>query len=205
MSGNSLLGRRVTISDILVTPSMTRALGFAILGFAFCLMAAAQQPASTPASQSATPADKQSNAASATQDTSGTTGDQISKPAGAKETTVIGCLTGPDKDGKYWLRSMSHRMGIQVVGPTDLKNDIGSKVKLTGVWQPLDPLQQPTPQPQLQEPGKPAPETHRFQATQVDVMEKVCKGPSETTPVSKNKQQKPTVYNAPSSDASNPK
>ena len=35
------------------------------------------------------------------------------------------------------VRNMAHRTGVQVVGPDDLKNDSGSKVKLTGQWQPL--------------------------------------------------------------------
>ena len=59
---------------------------------------------------------QQGNAASATQDTSGTTGDQITKPAGAKGSTLIGCLTGPDKQGKYMLRSMNHRTGVEILG-----------------------------------------------------------------------------------------
>jgi len=169
---------------------------FAILALALSLTAAAQPPQDA---SPATPAQKESNAASATEDTSGTTGDQISHPAGAKGSTLIGCLAGP---GKYMLRSMSHRLGVEIVGSDDLKKDSGSKVKLTGVWQPLDPLQQPTPQ----RPGHaPAAETHRFQATQVEVMEKICKPPSETTPVSKNKAQKPTVYNAPSNNPPSPK
>ena len=169
---------------------MFRSIHLAVLALAFALPTMAQEPA--PASQTpATPAQKQSNAASATQDTSGTTGDQITKPPAAKESTLIGCLAGPDKDGKYALHSMSYRTGVQVVGPDDLKNDSGSKVKLTGQWQP-------SAQPQPQE--SKLPEARRFQATTVEVMAPTCKAPGETTPVSKNKRQKPTTYNAPSSD-----
>ncbi len=142
---------------------------------------------------SATPAQQQSNAASATQDTSATSGDQITKPAGAKGSTLIGCLLGPDKDGKFMVRSMHHRTGVQVVGPNDLKNDSGSKVKLTGQWQPL-------PQPADQ--ANKSAETHRFQATDVEVLAQKCAPPSETTPVSKTRPQKPTTYNAPSDDDS---
>jgi hypothetical protein len=110
----------------------------ALLLPAFCLPALAQDPAIAPLRPlPATPAQQQDNAASANQDTSGTSGDQITKPAGAKGSTVIGCLAGPDKDGKFMLRNMAHRFGVQVVGPNDLKNDSGSKVKLTGQWQPL--------------------------------------------------------------------
>ena len=154
------------------------------------------------AQQSATPAQQQDNAASATHDNSGASGDQITRPAGAKGSTLIGCLVGPDKNGKFLLRNMSHRLGVQVVGPEDLKNDSGSKVRLTGQWQPLPPDQQqtaPSPSGNSQQPQS-RPETHRFQATDVEVLAQKCTSPSETTPVSKNKAQKPTTYNAPSSD-----
>jgi hypothetical protein len=104
-----------------------------ILAAGFIAAASAQNSSGTPASPpSATPGEQQSNAASATQDNSGASGDQITKPAGAKEATVIGCLTGPDKNGRYSLHSMSHRFGLQVLGSDELKKDSGSKVKLTG-------------------------------------------------------------------------
>ena len=134
-------------------------------------------------------AQQQGNAASATKDNSATTGDQITKPAGATEATLIGCLAGPDKDGKFTLRSMSHRSGVEVLGPDNLKDDSGAKVKLTGKWEP---------------PSHSAGSTamRRFQVTDVEVMAKTCSAPSETTPVSKNKKQKSTTYNAPSADDS---
>ncbi|MGA2904098.1 MAG: hypothetical protein ABSD98_09720 [Candidatus Korobacteraceae bacterium] len=186
---------------------MKRCLSLAILALAFCLSALAQDPATTPrnAPSAATPAQQQSNAAGATQDTNGAGGDQITKPAGAKGSTLIGCLVGPDKDGKYTLRNMAHRMGVQVVGPDDLKNDSGSKVKLTGQWQPLPQSDQPAAPPQKPEKSQPPerkPETQRFQATDVEVLAQKCKPPAEATPVSKNKPQKPTTYNAPNSDDS---
>jgi hypothetical protein len=116
----------------------------ALLLLAFCLPALAQDPAIAPLRPlPATPAQQQDNAASANQDTSGTSGDQLTKPAAAKGSTLIGCLAGPDKDGKFMLRNMTHRSGVQVVGPNDLKNDSGSKVKLTGQWQPLPQSQEP--------------------------------------------------------------
>ena len=90
---------------------------------------------------------------------------------------------------------MAHRFGVQVLGADELKNDSGSKVKLTGQWQPLPPS----------ELDKKSPETHRFQATDVEVLAAKCKPPGETNPVSKSKPQKPTTYNAPSSDDSSPK
>jgi hypothetical protein len=138
---------------------------------AISIPALTQQPATTPAEQ-------QKNEASATQDNSGISGDQVSKPAGAKGATVIGCLSGPDKDGKYELRSMQHRTGVQVLGPDDLKNDSGSKVKLTGSWEALPQQARPTK-------GK---EARRFQATAIVVLSPHCIPPSEKTPISKEKQ-----------------
>jgi len=180
---------------------MKRSIGLALLMLVFCLSARAQDPAIAPVRPLATtPAQRQDNAASANQDTSGTSGDQITKPAGAKGSTLIGCLVGPDKDGKFMLRNMTHRFGVQVVGPSDLKNDSGNKVKLTGQWQPLPQSQGPVASPQ---PGdKKTVETHRFQATDVEVLAQKCTPPTETTPVSKNKPQKTTTYNAPASDDS---
>jgi hypothetical protein len=140
--------------------------------------AAGQEPAASPQSAPAsTPQEKQKNATSATQDNSGISGDQVTKPAGAKGTALIGCLSGPDSDGNYMLRSMQYRTGVQVLGPDDLKKSVGDKVKLTGTWQPLSP-------------EIPASKTaRRFQATQVEVVSKGCQAPSETTPVSKKKQR----------------
>jgi hypothetical protein len=101
---------------------------------------------------------------------------------------LIGCLSGPDKNGKFTLRSMSHRPGVEVLGPDDLKNNAGAKVKLTGKWEA---------------PSQGSSGTRRFQVTGVEVMAKTCSVPSEITPASKNKRQEPTTYNAPSSN--NPK
>src|SRR5208283_3037465 len=112
------------------------------------------------------------------QDNSATGTDQATKPAEPKGTTLIGCLSGPDPDGKFALRSMSHRTGVEVFGLDDLKNDAGSKVKLTGSWKPLD-------QPVVK--GK---ESRKFQATDIEVLAQKCEAPSETTAVSKAKQQK---------------
>jgi len=102
---------------------------------------------------------------------------QAAKPA-AKGSTVIGCLRGPDTDGKFELRSMEHRTGLEVVGPDDLKDDSGSKVKLTGSWEPIPELQ-----------GKKGVETRRFKVTDVEVLAAKCTTPIEHTPLSKQKQQ----------------
>jgi len=152
------------------------------LAAAVSIPALTLEPAPTPQNSPSagnSAAEQQKNAASATKDNSGISGDQITKPAGAQATTVIGCLSGPDKDGKYELRSMQHRTGVQVLGPDDLKNDSGSKVKLTGSWETL--LQQ--------QPLTKAKEARRFQATAIVVLSPHCIPPSEKTPISKAKQE----------------
>jgi hypothetical protein len=94
--------------------------------------------------------------------------------------TLIGCLSGPDKDGKYTLRSMSQRTGVEVFGPGDLKSASGSKVKLTGLWTPGD---QPVKEGSAKKAGK-------FQATELEVMAATCEAPIEKTPISKEKEQR---------------
>src|SRR5271166_2304107 len=150
---------------------------------------------------------QQGNATSATKDNSGTTGDQITKPAAAKGPTLIGCLSGPDKNGNYMLHSMNHRNGVKILGPADLKNASGAKVKLTGQW--LTPEKLPgsataSPNNTAATPanGKAAPQSEmlRFQVTDIEVMAKTCTAPTEVTPQSKNKKPKPTIYNAPPAD-----
>lgn len=127
---------------------------------------------STPGSSAAKP-DQQTNASSANQDASATSSDQVTKPAGAKGTTLIGCLSGPAANGNYTLNSMQHRTGVEVMGPEDLKNAAGNKVKLTGTWQPA------AEESRQQKPGKPA---RRFKATQVEVLSQHCQVPSPTSP-----------------------
>jgi len=117
--------------------------------------------------------------ATATQDNSSITGDQVTMPKETKGTSLIGCLSGPDTNGKYTLRSMSHRTGVEVFGPDDLKNNSGSKVKLTGSWKPGDQLTDATK-------GK---ESRKFRATKIEVLAQKCEAPSEKTPISKQKQQ----------------
>src|SRR5271157_5700199 len=129
------------------------------LALAISLPAPAQVPAATP-----------QNTAPATNAPQPQSGAAAAEPAGSKGSTLIGCLSGPDKDGKYVLRSMQHRTGVQVLGPVDLKDDSGSKVKLTGSWVAGD-------QPQ---PGK---ESRRFQVSEVEVMAAKCEAPAETTAV----------------------
>ena len=172
------------------------------LAIAISISALTQEPA-TPQQTSPppgnTPAEQQKNAESATKDNSGISGDQVTKPAGAKATTLIGCLSGPSAEGKYVLTSMQHRTGVQVLGPDDLKNDSGSKVKLTGSWEAS-----PQQQPQANTKKEP-----RFQVTEVEILSQHCKVPSEKTPVSKEKQRQREKQqqqkNSNSNDATSPK
>jgi hypothetical protein len=164
----------------------------------FCLLCSlvwAQDPAVAPIETlPVNPPEKHLDSSSGpSQDTSATSGDQITKPGDVKAATMIGCLSGPDKDGKYVLRSMHFRTGVQVLGGNDLKNDSGSKVKLTGQWL--------TPASPAKDANATAP-MRRFQATQMEVLSQKCRAPAETTPVDKMKKQNPTTYNAPSDDSS---
>ncbi len=167
---------------------MSRSIYFASAVLFASLFAVAQEPATPPPGN--TPLQHEKNAAQANKDTSATTGDQITKPAAAKGSTLIGCLSAPDKDGKIVLKNMSYRTGVEILGPSDLKDDAGSKVKLTGQWQPA----------QSQSQDKNATEMRRFQVTDVEVVAAKCKPPSVTTPVSKETKGKTTTYNAPSAD-----
>jgi len=97
-------------------------------------------------------------------------------PSGAKGTTLIGCLAGPDADDHYTLTSMQHRLGVEVVGDDELKSGAGAKVKLTGSWDVLPGSE-----------GKKGDAARMFKATAVSVMEEKCQAPSEATPVSKKK------------------
>ena len=164
---------------------MKRFLSVLSLTTAISISAWSQQP---PVAQQTSPSpgntstEQQRNAASATQDNSGISGDQVTKPTGAKGTTLIGCLNGPSPGGKIVLTSMQHRTGVEVLGPDDLKNDLGTKVKLTGAWET-------NPQQQLQANTREQKLTRRFQVTAVEVLSQHCSVPSEKTPVSKEKQR----------------
>lgn len=180
---------------------MKLSLGLVTLMIAVSIPALTQEPATTQQASppSNTPAEQQRNAASATQDNSGISGDQVTKPAGAKATTLIGCLSGPNTEGKYTLTSMQHRTGVQVLGPDDLKHDASTKVKLTGSWEA-------SPQQPAQANAK---EARRFQVTEVEVLSQHCSVPSEKTPVSKEKQRQRELQqeqnNSSSGDQTHPK
>lgn len=140
--------------------------------------AGATNPASAPSAQTSQ-AHKEANAASATKDTTAISGDQVTKPAGAKSATLIGCLSGRDAQGNYVLSSMQYRHGVEVLGPSDLDNAAGQKVKLTGQWVPA-----PASSEQPNET-----KARRFQVTSFDLMADKCPPPAEATPISKKKQQ----------------
>lgn len=168
---------------------------------AFALIAGAQTAVpGAPASSTQNPTvsgagqiHKEQNAQSATQDTTATTGDQVSKPAGAKESTVIGCLGGPDADGHLMLNSMQFRSGVEVMGPVNLKEAAGQKVKLTGHWVPGSGTEADSTQKQQR----------KFQATTFDVLAEKCPAPAETTPISKKKQKQQKAA-AKAASSSNP-
>jgi hypothetical protein len=45
---------------------------------------------------------------------------------------ITGCLSGPDSDGIYTLKTRRHE--YEVGGLSDLKGQVGHEVKLTGTW-----------------------------------------------------------------------
>lgn len=51
---------------------------------------------------------------------------------GAKQTTVKGCLSGPNDEGAYVLKTAKGR--FEVGGNDQLKSHVGHEVKLTGNW-----------------------------------------------------------------------
>jgi hypothetical protein len=50
-----------------------------------------------------------------------------------KQTTVKGCLSGPNAEGAYVLKS-SKGHAFEVGGNDQLKSHVGHEVKLTGTW-----------------------------------------------------------------------
>ena len=57
---------------------------------------------------------------------------QERKP-GNTQTSVTGCLSGPNQEGAYVLKT-AKGSGFEVGGNDELKNHVGHKVKLTGSW-----------------------------------------------------------------------
>ena len=149
-----------------------------VIGMA--LSARAESSKATAGSQesSAPQIQKQSNASGTTGDTREISGDQVTKPAGAKNSAVIGCLEGPDIDGRFVLRSMQYRSGVEVLGPDDLVSVVGKKIRLTGSWVAVGTGSEAAVK-----------QTRKFQVSSLDVLAEKCSAPTETTPISKKKQQ----------------
>lgn len=57
---------------------------------------------------------------------------QESSPAG-KQSTVKGCLSGPNTEGAYVLKTAKGH-AFEVGGNDQLKSHVGHEVKLTGTW-----------------------------------------------------------------------
>jgi len=165
---------------------MNRLPALVVIAFALSLTAAAQSSNPVPQSGTPTAPNRQSIAASATQDNSAISGDQVTKPAGAKSSTLIGCLGSPDSEGHLLLRSMQYRSGVGVLGPNNLETAAGQKVKLTGQWVPAAESQD-APTTAQEAGGKKG--DRRFQASSFEVLAEKCPPPSEITPMSKKKQK----------------
>ncbi len=132
-----------------------------------------------PTSSSNTQADQHGDANVAGQDAENNGHPATNEQATRNTSTVIGCLSGPDFDGHFELRSMQYRYGVDVVGPDELTKAEGSKVKLTGQWVPIADVQTDKGEKKIR----------RFEATSFEVMAEKCSPPTETTPLSKKKQQ----------------
>lgn len=52
---------------------------------------------------------------------------------GKKSTTVKGCLSGPNSEGAYVLKTAKGH-AFEVGGNDELKSHVGHEVKLTGTW-----------------------------------------------------------------------
>jgi hypothetical protein len=166
---------------------MNREPALLLIAIALSLTAGAQNPTpATPSGAPATQVEKQRNAASATQDNSAISGDQVTKPAGAKSSTVVGCLGSPDSDGHLVLRSMQYRSGVEVLGPNNLSAAAGQKVKLNGQWVPAAESQNAATTSQDATSQQ---QNRRFQVTSFEVLAQKCPPPAETTPISKKKQK----------------
>jgi len=163
-----------------LTLRMHDSLSILMIAVALTAGAAAQGSASSaanPAKASTGQVETQAHGDANTLDSSGTNGGQVTKP-GEKTSSVIGCLSGPDVDGHYTLRSMQYRSGIEVLGPQELGAAAGQKVKLTGLWAPETQSKTDTQR-----------NTRRFQVASFDQLADQCSPPAETTPISKTKQK----------------
>jgi len=51
----------------------------------------------------------------------------------AKDKSITGCLSGPDSEGAYQLKT--DKGSVEVGGNDQLKDHVGHEVKLTGLWE----------------------------------------------------------------------
>lgn len=93
----------------------------------FAVAAWAYQGSYETSTKASTPA--KTSTASTTKSTSHT-----KAAAGPKESSMTGCLGGPNAEGAYLLTNGRYRKGLEVGGMDDLKGHVGHKVKLTGTW-----------------------------------------------------------------------
>ncbi len=59
---------------------------------------------------------------------------KVKNTSGGKETSLSGCLSGPNAENAYVLTNGRHRKGVEVGGLDELKDHVGHQVKLTGMW-----------------------------------------------------------------------
>jgi hypothetical protein len=57
---------------------------------------------------------------------------QSSQSDKGKPASISGCLSGPNDEGAYMLKTKTH--SVEVGGTDELKNHVGHEVKLTGSW-----------------------------------------------------------------------
>lgn len=57
---------------------------------------------------------------------------QNSQSTQGKPASITGCLSGPNQEGAYLLKTKMH--SVEVGGTDELKNHVGHEVKLTGSW-----------------------------------------------------------------------
>ncbi len=99
--------------------------------------------------------------------------------AGPKESTMTGCLSGPDADGDYLLKNGTYRKGMEVAGMDDLKAHVGHKVKLTGTWV------KESPEAEAKEAkgkkGEKEADEKQFKASKVAMIAETCTAPKAAT------------------------
>jgi hypothetical protein len=57
---------------------------------------------------------------------------QNSQSSEGKAASITGCLSGPNDEGAYVLKTKTH--SVEVGGTDELKKHVGHEVKLTGSW-----------------------------------------------------------------------